>query len=680
MEVRQKNKQYWWKDRAWRTIHFNFREIDMMDLKPENIMATLKEFNVNTVILNTAGIIANYETKLPYHYKNPYMKNDALKQIFDACRRENIRIISRIDFSKIRRPIYEMHPEWAYRNINGEINDYYGNIHVCFNSEYQQKLMLEVLREVMVVLNPDGFFLNMGEYAVGYDYSRGWQGICQCDTCKRKFYEMFGEILPVKEDDDDPVYQDYKLFQKKTITDYYQNIQDLIHSIRPDVLFYHMTNTEMLRVEISTSVSNPKRNFLYQGAELLKVEKGSYPEKVCGEVSVDAIDMCYRFVSVSKHELALRMAQSLANGGFVDFYMNGRPDNHPNRTGFETLKRFYHYHKMHEADYYARESVSEILLIKPKLESFQKEKENMQEYRGFYNVLTQNHYLIDCAESDTLANVDYLKYKIILLPDIFDLSDKDCARLDMFVENGGILVASGETAQYDERHNSRGGSGLYSLGIKCIDQVNRDCISAYLHIDNKALFPDFLQADYIYIKGMYCMAKYETGVEKHQRLIPPHRFAPPEQAYTHEITDHPGFTIYSYGKGKGVYIPWMPGKEYDDFGFINQGDFIHDLLQYVLKIQPIKGNLPPMVEISHTVRRETGVHYIHLVNDSGGFMKSYFAPLPIENLYVDIPWRNTKVNGVYSLVHERHLDYEEAEGYLRIQIPRLELFDAIRIE
>lgn len=670
---------YWWQDRAWRTIHTNLREIDMADIDAEAYVEQMKSFHVNTVIINTAGIIANYDTKLPYHFKNPYLTGDSLQKVVELCRKAGMRIISRVDFSKVRTPVYENHPEWAFVNTKGEIIDYHGNIHVCFNSDYQQKYALEIMREVMDVINPDGFFLNMGEYAVGYDYTRGWQGICQCDNCRRRFYDMFHEKLPTVEDYDDPVYQDYRVFQKRTVDEYYNNIKSMIARVRPDVLFYHMLNTDMLRVEIGTSIRDKDHNYLYSGSERLKVEKGSYPHKVCGEVSVDAIDMIYRYTSVSPHQLELRMAQSLANGAFVDFYLNGRLDNHPNRSGFEPLKRMYAYHEAHEEDYYARSSVVKMALVKPKVNSFEKSQVNMHEYFGWYNLLTQEHYLFDCIEADALANAMYDKYRTIILPDIHDMSDEDTERLDRFVRDGGMVIATGQTAHYNERHERRIRVGLDSLGIKQVGLASGGILSAYFKLEDKTDYPRFADTDYVYLRDLYCYAEYEETAKKHLKLIPPHRHAPPEQAYPTSITEFPAFTVNTYGSGTGVYIPWRPGNEYYEFGFNNIGDFLADILKNVLSQESVEGNLPPTVEIAHTEREATGIQYVHLVNDSGYFCGSFFEPHKMYDLYADIPWNKKTPERVYSMVREQDVRFEMRGDRLRLYVDELGMFEGLKI-
>ena len=103
----------WWHSKTWRFIQTNLREIDMLDIDAERVVADLQAFKANVLMINAAGIIASYPTKLPYHFQSPFLKGDSLQTIIAACHRADIRVMARTDFSKIRYPIYEAHPEWV---------------------------------------------------------------------------------------------------------------------------------------------------------------------------------------------------------------------------------------------------------------------------------------------------------------------------------------------------------------------------------------------------------------------------------------------------------------------------------------------------------------------------------------------------------------------------------------
>lgn len=674
-----KTEQHWWKDRAWRIVQTNMREIDMADMDDERYVQELKDFEANTVIINTGGIAASYDTDIPYQTPNPFLTGDSLNKVVKACQDAGIRVISRVDFSKVRRPIYEQHPEWAYVSPKGEIIDYHGLIHMCFNSEYQQKVSLDIIREIIQKVDPDGLFLNMGGYSVALDYTRGYQGICHCENCRKRFYDMFGLELPIEDDPDDPVYQKYKEFQNITVKEYYENIKRVIKEEKPELLFFPI---DMLRGEIGTFFDKAdQNNYMYKGSELLKSEKYSNPDKVASVTSVDFIDMWYRHAAVSPYEQELRLAQMFANGGFADFYQIGRLDDHYDKSGYKALKRMFHYHKDHEEDYHSNISTAKIALISPRETNWSKGEIGFPaEYYGWYYLLTQQHYIFDCIQMNAVDRVSLDKYNTIILPDVQNISDACIKRFDDFVEKGGTLIAAGETAIWDEHRKKRQGIGLKSLGIEKIGYIGRDYISAYFEIgDSKELFPHLENSKWIYLHDVYCYAKYEVGVKQYMKLIPPHRHSPAEDAYPTNITEYPSFSINEFGKGRGVFIPWKPGADHYYFGFPHMSAFMQDLLDKVLGIQHIDGNLPEAVEIEHTRRKDGSIDYVHLINYTGHVLKAYYAPVPIYDLEVEIPWEKGEPKRVYSMVNEAPIQFVYEKGKLKLFVAKLELFESIKI-
>ncbi|MFW5737410.1 MAG: beta-galactosidase, partial [Spirochaetota bacterium] len=158
---------HWWDGYPWRTIQTNLREIDMADISAERYVASMKEMHATVAMINVAGIIASYPTELPFHYQSPHLTGDPLREIIGACHEAGIRVIARTDFSKVRRPLYEQHPEWASVYDGGHVEDYNGNVHCCINGDYQRVYAPQIVREAITKLPVDGIFFNMGGFQTG---------------------------------------------------------------------------------------------------------------------------------------------------------------------------------------------------------------------------------------------------------------------------------------------------------------------------------------------------------------------------------------------------------------------------------------------------------------------------------------------------------------------------------
>jgi hypothetical protein len=666
------NMVKWRKGRPWRLIQTNLREIDMLDIDAEQYVKDMKDFKATISMINTSGIIASYPTELPFHFQSPFLKGASLQRIIEECHAADIKVFARTDFSKVRRPIYEAHPEWAYISPKGRIVDYNGDVHTCINGGYQQEYALKIIEETLKILDVDGIFFNMGGYQTR-DYSGNYHGPCQCQNCRRRFDEMFGLPLPQKEVIEDPVYEKYMLFKKRTVQEHKEKVDKLIHKLRSDLLIDKAFDLGygFVRQESNTAVDRPLPNWQYSGSDNTKWVVSSYPNFVSSNTTVDFIDFPYRHVAVSAYQQKLRLAQNLANGGALDYYLTGRLDNHQDRSGFEGIKEIFHYHAAHEDDYQELSPRSTIALINGA-------EGNDYEFRGWYRFLVESHYLFDSLIADVAVDRPWDKYDAVILPDYQILSDALVEKLDDFAFSGGTVISTCLSGIGDAEFERRETFPLKCLGIERIQTVRSDMRSSYFKLDSKKEFKRFPVTDLIYMDDEYVFAAYEPKVQQRLKLIPPHNYGPPERCYYETITDRPGFTVNAYGKGKGIYIPWKPGILYYRQGHTNTIDFIADLLENVAGLNPVGGNLSPMVEVTLMERADGSYQLLHLVNGSGHFGVTYFAPVTMKGLEVAVPYRGMP-GSVSSLVTGNPCDFEAKDGTLTVRIENLELFEAIKI-
>ena len=366
----------WWQEKSWREIQTNLREIDMQDIDADVYVEQMKSFKASVAMINAAGIIASYPTELPNQFQSEFLTGDSLEKIIAACHAADIRVVARTDFSKIRRPIYELHPEWAYVSPAGHIVDYNGDVHACLNGGYQQGYVLVILEEMLTKLDFDGVFFNMGGYQVT-DYSQNYHGICQCDNCRSKFGDRYGLDLPLVEDMDDPVFRKYSVFKRETSRESKHKVDAFLHKMRPDLMIdkAYELGFGFIRQESNTAVHRALPHWQYSGSDNTKWATSSYPHMVSSNTTVDFIDIFYRHVTVSPHQQKMRLAEGLANGGALDYYLIGRLDDHRDKSGYDGIKEIFHHHAANETHYMGTRSRASIALINAQREG------NQEEYR-----------------------------------------------------------------------------------------------------------------------------------------------------------------------------------------------------------------------------------------------------------------------------------------------------------
>ncbi|MFB3739845.1 MAG: hypothetical protein ACE14W_12895, partial [Candidatus Velamenicoccus archaeovorus] len=180
----------WWETWPWRLIQTNLREIDMRDIDAERYVASLRSFEATVAMINTSGIVASYPTALELHTRSRYLQGDDLATIITACHAAGIKVIARTDFSKVRRALYERHPEWAAVRADGGIVEEHGDVHVCVNGAYQREHAPAIVEETITTLDVDGIYFNWAGY-LSHDYRGVDHGICRCASCADRFAEMF---------------------------------------------------------------------------------------------------------------------------------------------------------------------------------------------------------------------------------------------------------------------------------------------------------------------------------------------------------------------------------------------------------------------------------------------------------------------------------------------------------
>lgn len=680
----------WWNDYPWRLIQTNLREIDMTDISADVYVRSMLEMHATVAMINVAGIIASYPTELPFHYQSPYLTGDSLREIIAACHDNGIRVVARTDFSKVRRPLYEQHPEWASVYDGGQVEDYNGNVHCCINGDYQRVYAPQIVREAITKLPVDGIFFNMGGFQTG-NYSHEYLGICRCDNCRRMFRDRFGLPLPEAEDRADPVYRRYLEFKAQRTSEEKAVMVRAITDVRPDIAIdrNHADGVGFARSESNTEIGRPLPHWQYSAAENTALVATGWPQIVPTNTTVDFLGFPYRHVAVSPAEQEMRLWQNLAFCGAVDFYLIGRLDNHRDRSGFAPVERVFAFHEEHFDEVYrGLRPDSDVLLVRG---------EDRDEYRGWFRLLAENHLLFDSVSLERVPAVDLSRYRAIVLPNVRALSDATAAAIDAAAESGASVIATFETGFEDEHRERRGGCVLASLGITEVRARRDDMRSAMIELTDKSELPSMADRDLVAIGDHFAYAGYADRVRSIGRLIPPHRFGPPELCYWENVTDLPGVAVHPYGSGRGVHLPWLAGRFYYREGYDNTLVFARDLLKSVCALPAVEGGMPPSVTVTRARRPANGAArgagasgeatrtVFQLVNNGGHFGTSYFAPPRLGPLRLTLPLGDGETGEPRAVRRVRdgaalEFSHDERAGTIGLELPELEFYEAIIVD
>jgi hypothetical protein len=657
----------WWETWPWRLVQTNLREIDMRDIDAERYVESLRSFEATVAMINTSGIVASYPTALEVHTPSRYLEGDDLATIIGACQDAGIKVIARTDFSKVRRALYERYPEWAAITADGAIVEEHGDVHVCVNGAYQREHAPAIVEETITTLHVDGIYFNWAGY-LSFDYKGVDHGICHCASCVERFGEMLDLPLPTERDLDDPVYRRYLVFQDRTLREDRERMHERIRRLRPDLAIDRAFPAGgFVRQESNTALG--RRTWPYSASDNTKWVVASYPRMVSSNASVDFIDFPVRHVAVSPHLQRLRLAQALANGGGLDYYVIGRLDDHADRSGFAAVREMFRYHAAYEDEYRSLTSCARVALLTGP-------RADVEEHRGWFRVLAEHHFLFDVLVLDAADENALGRYEAVVVPGLEPIGGKAARRLDRFVERGGTLVVSGLAGSRDEEYEPRSAPPFACLGVERVRGVCADARGSYFQIDDRDGFGRLEDTDLLYLDGPYVDAEYAVDVRCHLRLIPPGPFGPPERLTLEEPTGEPAMTTRAVGDGRAIFLPWRCGALVERDGHPNTSGFLADVLEHHAGLEPLGGNLSPMVEVT-LFEHPGGYLLLHLVNVSGHFGVREVAPVPMRDAEVVLPFVGEPAS-VTALLGERRT-WSAADGRLTIRLPELGLFGALVI-
>lgn len=671
----------WWKANNLRVIQTNLPAYEA-GLNADSLVADLKDFSANTLIINAGGIMAFYPTALDCQYTNPYMNKNMLGDVVQKCHTAGIRVIVRFDFSRAHKSIFDMHPDWFYISPAGEriINgDMYA---VSMNAPYEQECLFRIVEEVIDRYPIDGIFINMPGYQTRNAYEGRYHGIDQNVYEKKRFAEYSnGLALPLKEDRDDPVFLKYEAFKAHTTEGIMRRLHELVKSKNDQIAIctYSEKYVDIIRHESQT---NSLPYWPYNASDNVSNTRHSYPNHIVSNASIQQISFQSRYNAIEPEEITIRLYENIANGSGLDLSLMGDFQDYEDERNYEAIRTVYSHHKKFEPYFGRYSSPARIAVIAP---GAWPGGESAQEYRGIQLMLKESHIQYDIIEDSQIENLgDRIgRYNLVILPEITDLSDKSITVLTTALKEGVNLLATNHSFSQDHE-------ALRALfGARAINP-DHDGSGFYLRPENKDLFKRFEQQDLLFWKFNLGLYDFSNADAAYLPILTPGRPGPPEKIGGHEPTGHFAVGIKNHPRSKAVLLPISLGKLYYIHGYEQHKNILLDLIDHVAPetTRLVQTNAPERVEIilhefvantaENLDKRNSEGLIVHLVNLTG-FSNSYFDPLPIYDLELDVACIQKPLR-VFSMVNEKMIPFKWEDGRIRFSLDTLRSFDGVVID
>jgi hypothetical protein len=662
-------------------IQTNLRMTDAA-LDPRRLAKQVREFGADAVLFNIGGIFAFYPTELELQDRNPLLRGDLLGEMIDATRSEGLRFLGRFDLSKSTKRAYEAHPEWFVHNREGRPLHYNGTYQACVNGGWYQDYVHRILREALTRYKVDGLFFNMFGYR-STDYSFNYFGICTCDNCQRRFRAKYGKSLPLREDFSDPAYRDYLEFQEWTTADLAEKIYDTVKSVDPDVgVMGHEHRCDLLRYEVQRAVDRPQPEWPYQSGEQARLAADIAKGRTYLSASANFIDFAWRFVAETPACHMLRFAQQLAGGASLDYYILGTLDQDDEKPLAE-VSNLFRWHKANQGAYEGLISGAKVALYHSRganrYRGAMRTKAAAQgAFRGAYRALLEARTPFDFVSGDDASTGELseslARYEVVLLPNVGCIGDKEAELLDAYVEAGGTIIATGETGLYDEKGNLRERLALKSLPVESIDFIQPDMRGAYFNIAPGEV--DLPGTKLMYIDGPYLNVTARDNADKILTLVPPQRFGPPELCYPELTSERPGALIGTWGKGKAVYIPWLPEWLYQRDSLPDHRTFLSGLIRRFSVPDVVLAGMGPVELTFH--RRQDGSCLVHVVNYAGQRNNLYEEPPALHALRIGVRGAHGSAKALVAGT-DLSPSVQDDREYTWFDLPPVRYFEAVMV-
>ena len=631
----------WWLSEPIRFVQTNLSETDST-VDPQELVTAVADLGANTFLMNMGGIVAQYPTRVPFHYPSTFLPagRDLFGEVLRHAHARKIRVVGRFDLSKTQKPVFDAHPEWFFKRDTGEPAIYSGLYSTCINGNYYRQHALTILEEALERYEVDGLFFNMFGNPTA-DYSGVAMGPCQCDACQVKYRKRFGRDVPRVAD------ADYRVFMADSAREVAASIAELIHRKRPQAAFltYIKDHTDGIMSESNTAVGRPLPLWPYSAGDNVARSLGSEPDKVAINLAMTFVDYPWRYANVPPAETELRLYQNMAHGAPPAVVVVGTMKQQ-DRQGLVAAKPVFQWHARHEDLYLGQKNGGRVMLLATG---------DTASYRGFYRLLSERHIPFVVSENLRWMDDGPGRFDLVIVP------ESAPRELERYVREGGRLLVAGTTAP--------------PVPIGSI--VGRKTTQGYWRIHDRTALPSLGDTDLLFIDGDYLeIAPLERPV---LTLIPTAMFGPPEKVWSDKVeTRVPGLIFATHEKGRIAYVPWDIGQLYYRHSSDAHAALMSDVIDSLLPSgRQIRTDAHPLVEITVMDQPSRDRTLLHLVNGSGHHDTAYFPPIEMRNIRIELA---REVKSARAVRLAQSLPVTASGRYRSFTLPSLKAYEVIVIE
>ena len=451
----------------------NITEHDPATLDVEAWADYWSRVKVGVVYVSVTGIIAYYQTEVPFHRKSKFLAGkDFFGELNTAARKRGLRTFARMSPDLNWGDALQAHPDWFMRDEQGNAiatADTPELFETCMFSPYMTDYMTAIMYEINAHYDVDGFYMN------------GWPmfnlPVCYCPICRKlptpktpAYWDKFNARVMALWDLYDGIAN-----QKNPQAFYFANMGGGIHATPNLVQVGEISQWFQADNQGRGRMDDPVWGCTQQGRVCHAIMNGKVAANVTGLWSTGPLR--WRESIKSPQETQMWLNETAASGMVPYIHVIGGEKGMGEDRRWERLgEDYFAWTAKHDAHFVNRRSIANIAVVfGQRTNLFYQTPSDMTMQRnidGLYSALLEGRFFFDFLHEDQLDLDRLKKYSAIILPNIALLSDAQCAQLRAYVQNGGSLLATFETSMYDDQNLRRTDFGLADvLGVHAAGKV-----------------------------------------------------------------------------------------------------------------------------------------------------------------------------------------------------------------
>jgi len=649
-----------WYRRAYRWGQTNITEKDPIRYDIAWWREQWKRTEVQAVIINAGGIIAYYPSRFPLHHQAEFLRGrDLFGELTKAAHDDGLFVMARMDSNRTAEDFFNAHPDWFTRDADGRPYRAADKYVTCINSPYYDEYLPGVLREIVERSHPDGFTDNSWA-------GMGRESICHCDNCARKFRERSGKTLPRRADWDDPAYREWIGWSyARRIEVWELNNRVTREAGGPECIWSGMNSgsvtaqarsfrdlKEICRRAAIVMLDHQRRDddtgFQQNGDTGKRVHEMLGWDKLAPEsmAMYQSGPGYYRVASKPAAEARMWMIAGIAGGIQPWWHYVGAY--HEDRRMYQTPGPVMAWCKANEPYLVDRTPVATIGLVWSQRNTDFFGRDDPGErvdapYTGWMHALVRARIPYLPVQIDDIGRYAG-RLTTLILPNIGAISDAQAAGIRAFVSAGGSLVATGQTAAYDEWGDPRSDLALGDL-FRCRRgaaapplregaRQGSQSEHTYLRLSPElrarvdgpkagdeppavgqrhSVLLGFDETDILPYGGTLSALTVESGTIVPLTFVPPFPTYPPETSWMREPkTDIPGLVLTEHGRARVAFMPADIDRRYAREHLPDHARLLSNVVMWTARDLPLTVEGPGLIDCH--LYEQPGRLILHLVN------------------------------------------------------------------